>query len=80
MGDEYLENDKIAAELLDYIKNRGCIDFYDLETFYVIRWDDLTTDQLQEIEHDGLEKFFLDALIGYGFVEKIEGGWKYVVR
>ncbi len=78
MGNDYIKNDLLASHLLEYIETKGHIDHDDLDTFHIITADQLTPDQWDELDHDGFEKFYLGALIGYGFIENIEDGWKYV--
>jgi hypothetical protein len=80
IGDCYIRECPLASHMLGFIQERGAIVFEDLQMFYVSHYDLLDDDQRQELEKDGLVKFFLDALMGYGFVEQGQGNyWRFVV-
>jgi hypothetical protein len=80
IGDCYIRECPLAGHMLGFIQERGAIDWDDLEMFYVSHYDLLSEDDKQELEKDGLVKFFLDALVGYGFIEQGQGNyWRFVV-
>lgn len=79
-GELYLDSRPIAQYVLGYIQERGAIEWSDLEALPGQCYDMLDSDQWQELKNDGLVKFFLDALVGYGFVAQEAGNkWRFVV-
>lgn len=79
IGEEYIRISPLASHTLGYIQERGAIEWSDLEALPSRCYDMLDTEQIQELEKDGLVKFFLDALVNYGFVAQEAGNkWRFV--